>query len=369
MIRTLAAYFVFTLILSATAAGEVKPVMLFLSAKDQPDTLGYNLVTELPAMLYSALVEGRIPLWDSPEKQIQILPASLKAIEESNDLSFAASPRLFILEKWTLGKKMLRCEPTGFYFSDRSKTGEEISYGFVDYSDAELSLTSTAINANANGSCFETFKYILLNHLYFYNIVQFGNKKVTSLEESQRIKRQYAAALTDGINPSPATKKIAYKVEKPGAEEVSLSTGAATYELLKMIEDFLNNNKEVYLNFGGDKISDFHTLNGAQSVIVRSIEAEEIWTRNDTGGMDTQLIALTVNLEGGPLAAFTPEDLWKLDIRSGEKSLLNLLKQKEFYFRILSINADLISKEESPKYLKALKKFSWNQVKEFVKYD
>jgi len=368
MIRKLVSLMVFNLCLSAFAAGDVKPVMLFLSAKDQPDTLGYNLVTELPAMLYEALIDGRIPLWDSPEKQIQILPKSLKAIEESNDLSFAASPRLFILEKWTIEKKMLRCEPTGFYFSDRSAKGDEIAYGFVDYSDAELSLTSTAINTNANGSCFETFKYILLNHLYFYNVVQFGSKKITSFEESQRIKRQYAASLSEGLHPPPDTKKIVYAVEKPGAEEVSLSAGAATYELLKMIEDFLNSNKEVYLNFGGDKISDFRTVNGPQSIVVRSLEAEEIWTRNDTG-IDAQLIALTVNLENGTLAPFTPEDLWKLDIRTGEKSLNNLLKQKEFYFRILIINAEAISKEESPKYLKALQKFSWNQVKEYVKYD
>src|SRR6187551_1964678 len=109
MIRKLVALMVFNLCLSALAAGEVKPVMLFLSAKDQPDTLGYNLVTELPAMLYEALVDGRIPLWDSPEKQIQILPKSLKAIEESNDLSFAASTRLFILEKWTVERKKLQC--------------------------------------------------------------------------------------------------------------------------------------------------------------------------------------------------------------------------------------------------------------------
>jgi hypothetical protein len=171
-----------------------------------------------------------------------------------------------------------------------------------------------------------------------------------------------------GIQPPPATKKITYTVEKPGAEKISLSEGAATFELLKMIEDFLNTNKEVYLNFGGDKISDFRTVDSAQAILVHSLEAEEIWTRNDTG-MDTQLISLTVNLENGTMSPFTPEDLLKLDVRSDEKSLVNLLKQKEFYFRIRIINAEAISKEESPKYLKALQKFSWNQVKEYVKYD
>jgi hypothetical protein len=202
--------------------------MLFLSARDQPDTLGYNLVTELPALLYGAVMEGRLSLWDSPEKQIRILPASLKAIEEANDLSFSASPRLFIYEKWTMERKKMRCQPTGFYFSDRSSRGEEVAYGFVDYSDAELALTSTSITANANGSCFATFKYILLNHLYFYNVVQFGDRKITSLDESQKIKRQYTPILSDGQNPPPEAKKIVYRVERPADGEVSL-TGRGCY--------------------------------------------------------------------------------------------------------------------------------------------
>jgi len=368
MIRTCCAFFLVFISLAGAIRAEVKPVMLFLSAKDQPDTLGYNLVRELPALLYGAVSEGRIPLWDSPEKQIRILPSSLKSIEESNNLSFSATPRLFIYEKWTLEKKKLRCEPTGFYFSDRSPAGAEVAFGFVDYSDVELILTSTAITANANGRCFATFKYILLNHLYFYNVVQFGDRKISSLDESQKIKRQYSPILTDGQNPPPESKKISYRVEKPAADEVSLATGSVTYELLKMIEDYLNGNKEVYLNFGGDKISGIKDPGTIPSISVKALEVEEIWTRTDTA-MDSQLLAFTVHLDNGALQPMTPEDLFKLDIRSGENNLNGLLKEKEFYFRILSINADLVTKEESPKYLKALRKYAWNQVKEFVKYD
>jgi hypothetical protein len=135
-----------------------------------------------------------------------------------------------------------------------------------------------------------------------------------------------------------------------------------------MIEDFLNGNKEVYLNFGGDKLTDYRSLNENRTLTVQFIEAEEIWTRNDTG-MDTQLLSLTVHLENGTLLPMTQEDLFKLAIHSGERNLGMLLKEKEFYFRILSINADPVSREESPKYMKALKKYAWNQVKEYVKYD
>lgn len=352
-------------VFSVEASCEVKPVMLFLSGKDQPDTLGYNLVAELPALLYESIVDGGIPLWDGPEKQIRIQPSSLRGIEESNGLSFSASPQLFILEKWKLEKNNLKFELSGFYFSDRTAKGEEISYGFVDYQDAELLLTANAISANANGSCFSTFKYVILNHLYFYNIVQFGTKKISNLDESQKLKNQYASMITVNTPPPPTSKKIIYLVEKPDAESVSITTGTITYQMLRMIEDYMNNNKEVYLNLGGDKLSDFRRVD---FIKVRSFEAEEIWTRNDSA-IDSQVLTLTIHMENGTLNPLTAEDLWKLDISSGDSKLANLLKQKEFYFRILRINADPVPPGESQKYLKALKKYSWNQVKEYVKYD
>ena len=156
-----------------------------------------------------------------------------------------------------------------------------------------------------------------------------------------------------------------YLVEKPDAESVSLTAGTLTYQLLKAMEDYLNGNKEVYLNLGGDKSSDFMNVG---FIKVKSFDVEEIWTKNDSN-IESQVLTLTINLNASTLSPLTTEDLWKLNIKSGESNLVDILKQKEFYFRILNINSDRISKEESPKYLKALKKNYWNQVKQFVKYD
>ena len=343
---------------------EEKAVMLFLSASDQDDTLGYNLVRELPAVLYPEIMSGSLALWDSPDKQVRILPASLAAIEKNKGVSFASSPQLFIYEQWTLGKKSASFAVSGFYFSDRSAAGEPVSYGYVDYNDAEMLLTSSPIHANANGSCFSTFKYILRNHLYFYNIVQFGTRTIGSLEESQALKTRYAGAET-GITAGTQSKKVVYSVQKPDAADVSVSAGAASYAVLKLVEDFLAANPEVYLNLGGHRFSDFSRIS---AIAVESLEAEEIWTKTDSG-IHSQLVSVTIRLRPGPLDAVSAEDLWKLDVREGETRLTDLLVKKEFYFRVLMINSDTIRKEESDKYVKALKTFYWNKIREYVRYD
>ena len=360
----LACIFALLICSSHCVMGETKAAMLFLSSKDQPDTLGYNIVSQLHLLMYNEIIEGKVALWDSPDKNVKILPSTLKQLEENSKLSFILSEQLFIFEKWSIDKKIFSFRISGFFFSNRSPDGEEVTYGFVDYNDVELLLTSSIISANANGNNYTTYKFILLNHLYFHNIVQLGNRKINSVEESIKLKEEYAPFIvTNNVRPADS-KRISYLIERPDAS-TSLEVGVNTFELLKSIEDFLNSNNEVYLNYGGDSLSDFMNVG---HVKVESLSVSEIWIKSDTS-IESQLVDFTVNLNSGKLQTLSMEDLWKLNLKANEITLLDALKQKEFYFRILRINSESISEPESQKYIKALKKASWNRVKEYVKYD
>lgn len=345
------------------AKAEFKATMLFLNREDQPDTLGYNIVSQLQELIYDEVIAGKITLWDSPEKKIKILPSTLKRLEENSKLRFIASAQLFVLEKWSVEKKIFSFEISGFFFSNRSTDGEEVTYGFVDYNDVELLLTSSVINANANGNNYTTFKFILLNHLYYYNIVQLGDKKINTVEESIRLKAKYSAFIASEAMRPTESKKISYLIERPDAN-TSLEVSSNTIQLLKAVEDFFNTNNENYLNYGGDKLSDFMNVG---TIKILSIAVDEIWIKTDSS-IETQLVDMTVNLNSGKLHPLSMEQLWKLNLVTDKKSLLEALKEKEFYFRILCINSETVSEEDSPKYLTALKKTSWNRLKEYVKY-
>src|SRR4051812_12918780 len=99
------------------------PVMLFVNDHDQGDSMGYNVVQSLSALVYSQVMIDKIVLWDSPQKELQIKPQSLQQIEKYSAASFKSVNQLFIYETWSKNKKSVSVKPFGMYFSTKKPDG------------------------------------------------------------------------------------------------------------------------------------------------------------------------------------------------------------------------------------------------------
>ncbi len=340
------------------------PVLLFLSKQDQPDTLGYNIVDELPALVYKEIMSGRIALWDSPNKEIQIKPSSLKSLEESSGDDFIHSKQLFIYELWDLDKKKGDLQTVGFYFSSRTGKGEEISYGFVSYQSLDSLFKHTLIPSNANGNCDVTFDEVIKSHYYFFNVVQVGEKKITNIKEALALKDDVKIFLAQRtVPPANDCKDILYFIELLKGDSNSLQKNAA--DLLNKLQLFMNENNEVFYNLGGDRIKNFSQ---PQKVTITSVEIHERW-RKKPDMIANELISIKIFSENQALDLLTKADIHTIEVLVDFKSISDFLNEKEFYFRIGKINDQEITEAQSSAYLKGLRSWKWNQLTEFVRYE
>ncbi len=340
------------------------PVLLFLSKQDQVDTLGYNIVNELPMLVYNEIMSGRVPLWDSPEKTIQIKPSSLKRLEVSSGDDFIRARQLFIYELWDLDKRKGDLKTVGFYFSSRTTKGEDVSYGFVEYEPLDSLFRVSYIPSNANGNCNISFYEVLKSKYYFFNVVQVGEKKITNIKEALALKDEVKLIVNQRtVPPDYDCKMVEYQIEHN--EKDSSETAAKSERLLKSLQLFLNENIEVFYNLGGDKILNFIQ---AQTVTVSSVEIHENW-RKILDRTETELISFRIYAEKEALDILPRADIHEFDLLVDFMTLPDFLNEKEFYFRITKINNQEIVDAQSAAYLKGLKTWKWNQLTEFVRYE
>ncbi|MBP6334063.1 MAG: hypothetical protein KA444_01225 [Bacteroidia bacterium] len=340
------------------------PVLLFLSRQDQVDTVGYNLVNELPVLVYREIMSGRVPLWDSPEKSIQIKPTSLKRLEESSGDEFIHAKQLFIYELWDLDKKKGDLQTVGFFFSSRTPRGEEVSYGFVEYVLMDSLLRSTLIPLNSNGNCDLTFHEVLKSKYYFYNIVQIGEKKITNIKEAIALKEDVKGFVNQHTIPVVHDcKYIRYSIEPNDSiqEESRLKSNL----FIQSLQLYLNENREVFYNLGGDRIRNFIQ---PYKITITRIEVEEKW-RKVQDAILYELLSIKVFAENQPLDIISLTDIHVLDFITDFKAVQDFLMEKEFYFRIVKVNNQEIVEAQSEAYLKGLHTWKWNQLSEFVRYE
>lgn len=340
------------------------PVLLFLSKQDQADTLGYNIVNELAPLVYQEIMSGRAPLWDSPEKSVQIQPSSLKSIEESIGDKFIHAKQLFIYELWDLDKKKGELETIGFYFSTRTIRGEEVSFGFVEYPVLENVLRNSVIPSNANGNNELTFYEVLKSKYYFFNVVQVAERKITNIKEALALKEEVKLFVDERtVKPPFDSKEITYKI----ISDIKDSTEQAikSNRFIQSLQIYLNANKEIFYNLGGDRIYKFTQ---SKNISITSVEILEHW-RKVGDQVETELIAIKIFAEKEPLNTISRADMHFVDFIVDFKSVSDFLNEKEFYFRIIKINNQEIVEAESEAFLKGLRSWKWNQLTEFVRYE
>jgi hypothetical protein len=357
-------FFLTLLFITANLFAEETPVMLFLSKNDQSDSLGFNLVESLPGIVYKEIMANHVVLWDSPKMEDRIEAKTLKTIEKSSNSSFSITNSLFILEQWKIEKKSLTVKTLGFYFSAKNMQGEEVSYGFVEYKSLDSVLRTTTIPANANGSCNTTFNDVLKQKLYYYNVVQYNNKRIANLQESVNIKNEIKPLLPKKAwSREDDCKVVKYVIEEK--KDSAGNAGAMSKKLLMLFEKYFNENQEIFMNMGGDLLMG-DTAN--YKVRVSGLQVEEYWIKNDDH-IDYSIYKATVLVNGKPLASMPADDLQTLNFLIGFKPVNDFIKEKEFYFRIVKINNEDIPASLAKGYLNALNNYKWNHVIEYAKYD
>ncbi len=338
------------------------PVLIHLSKSEQEDTNGFNLVEHLPALIYKGITDAKLTLWDSPKKQIAISPTALKNIESSNNVSFARTSNLFINELWSGTRRKTEFVIIGFSFLSESPKGK-ISFGFVDIAEALSLLSKNYIPCNVNGPAQLTYLDALYSRRYQFNLLQFGTRDFTvNPASSFAIKKDafYSKKKISGLYKIPQTKMITYVIEK----NVSQPNDPGT-DCMLSIEKYLNENKEVLFNIGGDKYFDYH--NRLLDISVTRIEITEIWEKK---GNQITYTPYSIRLfaNNKPLNTISFEDVAKWQLLINFKTLEDILVEKSFSYSIYKINKDLIPYNESPIYLKALREYKWTQVSNYVKY-
>jgi len=336
-----------------------KPVLIHLNKKEQLDTFGFNLVKSLPKLVYSLVKEGKVKLWDSPKKTIQISFATLNNIENSTATKFIETKDLFFNEVWSSTRKKTTFNILGFSFINKNEKGNSVSYGFIDMEDIYLLLADSIIPTNANGSYNITFIDALYSRNYHFNVVQFGN-----------------STFKNDISQSLSVKEKAFNKKKRIINKIVLSTAKSiVYEIVKTekskgfykaMQGFLNDNPEFFFNNGGNKV--FTHLLPSFYFSISKIEITEFWDKTD--GLTTytpQYIRLYFNNIPLPPISMEKFNIYRLKIAF--QDIKYTLQVKNFDYILKKINHQEIPSAQSGKYIKAFENYFWTQITEYVKYD
>lgn len=338
------------------------PALIHLAKSEQEDTNGFNLVEYLPNLIYKKINEGKITLWDSPKKQIAISPEALKNIESSNNVSFARTQNLFLNELWTSSRRKTEFVIVGLSFLSESAKGK-ISFGYIDLQEALPFLSTEFIPCNVNGPAQLTYINALYSRRYNFNLLQFGVRDFTvNPASSFSIKKDafYSKKKVQGIYKFPVTKMVTYVIEKNVSEVNDPGT-----DCLKSVEKYLNDNKEVLFNIGGDKYFDYQK--NLFDVTITRIEVTEIWEKKGNV-ISYKPYQIRIFANNKPLNNISFEEIAKWQLLINFKTLEDVLIEKTFQYSIYKINRDLIAYTEAALYLKALRDYKWTQVSNYVKY-
>lgn len=338
------------------------PVLVHLPISEQDDTFGFNLVEHLPSLIYKQILDGNIKLWDSPKKNISISGEALKNIESNNNVSFARTQNLFLNELWTSSRRKTEFVIVGLSFLSESSKGK-ISFGYVDLAEAFSILSNELIPCNVNGPAQLNYVNALYSRRYFFNVLQFGAKDFSvNPAASFDIKRDafYSRKKIQGLYKIPQTKMVTYVIEKNVSEVNDPGT-----DCMLSIEKYLNGNKEVLFNLGGDRYFDY--MRPVHEITVTRIEIMEIWEKKGNL-IQYKPYKIKIYANNKPLDPISFEELSKWQILINFKTMEDILQEKSFQFSLYKINRDLIPYTESNLYLKALREYKWTQVSNYVKY-
>ena len=344
------------------------PVLIRVVRAEQHDTLGCNIVSEITSLVYKQVINGKVKLWDSREKEIQITGTTLVEIERSSKTSFTDQEIIYIYEYWTGSGKSLKSETSGFSFSSKSKTGEEVSFGYVDFRDIQDLIFGTTVKSNANGNFNTTLAYYLNGKNYYYHIIQYGGTVIENITKSEQIKSDLTGGTGHFSNTAASSVEIPQKIVS-WLLDINDNSDSEKYinsrKFENAVQDYLSSNREIYYNLGGDKISTH--INVKSKLSITRIQVKEIWKKIDEK-IQYDPVSVIIFINDTALTEILYRDMVKMEVSIGVKSWVDFIREKQFFYVIKKINNQEVSHAQSYVYLKALQSYEWGKITEFVKF-
>jgi hypothetical protein len=311
---------------------------------------------------HSLITEGKVALWDSPDKSFKISPEALSAIETSSKTQFLRSMDVFLHEFWSSTKRKTTFTIMGVSFINQNAQGK-VSYGYIDFTECWNEVQNYLIECNVNGPAELNLVNAMYSRNYNFNVVQFGKKNFRNKPEDAikvRDKAFYTNRYIEGLYTIPLTKNIQYIIEPDVNEPKEIGN-----VLFTNIQDYLNNNKEVLFNIGGSRYFDYKTFKS--EVSVTRLEVNEYWTKKD-GYVDYEIKSIVIFVNNRKLDPLSIDVLLNWELLYNFKTAEDVLREKKFNYSLIKLNNTFVTETDSPKFIKSLEKYSWTQVSRYVKF-
>lgn len=354
--------FVFSVLLFSfrtKTKADIYKVTIRVNVYDQSEFTGYNFVTEFASLVYGELQDGNIVMYDTYLKENLLDFKAINALEKSSGTTFLHVQNLFIYEYWKVGKYKTKIHPVGFVFTTRSKEDQDVSYGYLDYSDIKQ-IMERKLKTNVNGPMNISFNDALLAKKYHFDLIQVNNEMITNGERSEFI-MQSAFKGKYQPNISIDTRRLVlYKVTdqcKQG-EKQPLET-----LLLNQISRFLRNDTTLILTYCDSLKKNpelFKNFRVNEILIAEIIDHNRKFIRSEP-------LSIILNFNGIYFDPISFDTFKRWPILVNFRSASDIIKEKSFDYTIFRINSQELKPDDSPYYISAIKTLKWNELSILVR--
>jgi len=332
------------------------PVLIHLTAKDQPKPIGFNLPKEIPILLYDPILNGIIPLWKDPSKSQKISVERFRILDQQSVAGFKNVQNVFFHEHWSIVKKLFTPEISGMSFVGKTKDGNPVSFGFIDIEDLFPFLTKNVISNNANGNTDVRYWEAIKSRKFSYNLVQFGKDdfKTNSTRSFELMNQaEFHPKLKSNNYVIPERKKIVLNVVCP-----EITSNTDNNLIFNKIKSGLLDHR--YILFNKLNIKDIEQTLSHKKYEISMIEIEEIWSNENNVRMQI-LSSILIKIDDD-LIELTKSDIDEMKIEIKNVSLEEFIGYESFDFMISKINHQLIKPVDSKYYYNALLTKKWYQI-------
>ena len=339
-----------------------KNAILLLNKNLQHDSIGYNFVTSFLKWSYYNLEKGNIKLYDSPLKINEIGFLSLQSMEENSGVSFKDAENIFIYELWNSNNKESSFDIRGFTVTAETKNKEEISLGFMSFSEIVDLLKIARVIPGIDASYSHSFFEVLMNKQFNFDLIFFDDTPIIKSNSSdpERDYQRGNSLKIKAFNPNKKNlnavevrqmKKIKYVIRKSDYDPIS-------NEILKTLEKYFDSHKRSILHLGGEDLYGYFKYTRS---IITSCEVTEILTI-EKGKVKRKLAKIqpySFNLAFFPMEK---EILDTLELFVNGYSIERNLVSMKYRFHLLEINDIPIDEQLTEKYMEAILNSQWNQL-------
>ncbi|MCC6721460.1 MAG: hypothetical protein IT243_04605 [Bacteroidia bacterium] len=322
-------------------------VLLSVNIHQQPDSLGYNIVKEFPKFIYPKIMDGLINLWNNPNKEIRISPATLTHIQKSSNTTFESLENLFIHEIWELNNNYFEKSIIGFTFINKTSEGN-VSYGFVDYEDVKKLLEKINIPCNANGFVNISYEEVFKNMKFNFAIVQFGNddfkdSPLKSLKIKKYIFENPKIKYLSDIKKKSKIKLVKFEILNNDSLQNKL--------LFSSVSGFFEENTDELYNKEAGIDSNYFKNN--PEIVFSKIKVTEV-IKYDEDGIINKISSVQFVMENLSLPYYTSDMINKIGITVNFKPLNEFLLEKGYELNITHVNNEEIQPFKSKEILSKL---------------